>query len=126
MPVRLNMAARNCLADAITNMTYGSVKIYTGTQPAGGADATATGTLLCTFSDVQFGTVSSGQASVTDLPKKVTVAATGTAGWGRYDGVPIDGTAGLLSTHNFTLSEVDLVVGMSVSLLSAQLSMPGE
>lgn len=91
MPLRLSDAARNAkvnaavdLLDVGTGTAGGTIKIYTGSQPATPATA-ASGTLLATvvLSATAFGAASGGSASLTD-PASVNAVATGTAGWARF------------------------------------------
>lgn len=85
MSIRLATTARNVSADAVVDLIdagagAGTVKIYTGSQPADG-DTEAAGSLLATvsFADPAFGAASSGVATATD-PAGVTATGTGTAG----------------------------------------------
>lgn len=86
MTTRYNDALRNVGADAIADQfDGGTIKIYTGSQPAGAGDATAE-TLLCTV-DIPtpaFGNAAGGVASKTGTWVGVAVA-TGTAGWFRME-----------------------------------------
>lgn len=84
MGIRLSTAARNAAADAVVDLIdggagAGTVKIYTGAQPATGNDE-GSGTLLATvsFADPAFSAASTGVASATD-PASVSIVATGTA-----------------------------------------------
>lgn len=84
MAIRLSTAARNAAADAVVDLVdagagAGTLKIYTGAQPANG-DTEGSGTLLATvtFADPAFGAASGGTATATD-PAAVTAVGTGTA-----------------------------------------------
>lgn len=84
MGIRLSTAARNAAADAVVDLIdagagAGTVKIYTGAQPATGNDE-GSGTLLATvsFADPAFGAAATGVATATD-PASVSIVATGTA-----------------------------------------------
>ena len=134
MAVRLSTAARNASTDAVVDLidagaAAGTIKIYSGSQPASANDA-ATGTLLATvaLADPAFGAASSGAASGTD-PAAATASATGTAGWFRvadsngatvFDGsVTATGGGG-----DMQLSSVSLTSGGSVDLSSLSYTTP--
>jgi len=82
---RLATIARNAAANAVVDLidagaAAGTLKIYSGTQPATPNDTPA-GTLLATmtWADPAFGNAATGVATATD-PVAVTGAAAGTAG----------------------------------------------
>lgn len=84
MSIRLSTIARNAAADAVVDLVDagagpGTLKIYTGAQPADG-DTEATGTLLVSipFDDPAFAAASGGTAAASD-PDPVTAVASGTA-----------------------------------------------
>lgn len=100
MAFRLAVSTQNRACNSIvqtpdqgsTNAT-GSIKVYTGTQPATPA-TTASGTLLATvlLNNPSYGSSSSGQATLVTSPAvSGSVVATGTAGWFRV--LDRDGTA---------------------------------
>jgi len=129
MPLRLATGARNAAVDAITGLvgSTGTLKIYSGAQPATPADA-ATGTLLATVSLGAWAAGSSGTATGAD-PASVNAVATGTAGWFRaassggtvvFDGdVTATGAGGVMQ-----LSSTSLVSGGAVDLTAVSLTMP--
>lgn len=134
MATRLPAATRNALAQQVQVLTdagpaAGTLKIYSGTQPATG-DTAATGTLLATVTlgDPSFGTASSGTLTGAD-PAAVTAVAAGTAGWFRvqdstganvWDGaVTATGGGGELQLATTTIS-----VGLSVDITSLSVTMP--
>lgn len=134
MATRLTTAARNASTDSVVDLVdagtgAGTLKIYTGSQPASANDA-ATGTLLATvtFADPAFGASASGTAAATD-PAPVTGAATGTAGWFRvadsagttvFDGsVTATGGGG-----DLTLSSTSISTGISVDLTAFSYTTP--
>lgn len=88
MPTRITDAAQNAAVNAVTVLTdaaaaAGTLKIYTGTQPADADDA-PTGTLLATFtlSDPAFAAAVAGSAALDVTPPVTTTgAAAGTAGY---------------------------------------------
>lgn len=91
MPLRLSDSVRNAKVaaavaklDVGTGTTGGTIKLYTGAQPASPATA-ASGTLLATIvlPNPAFGAPATGVASMGD-PASVNAVATGTAGWARF------------------------------------------
>lgn len=91
MPLRLSDSTRNAkvnaavdLLDVGTGTAGGTIKIYTGSQPATPATS-ASGTLLATvvLPNPAFGSASSGSATMGD-PASVNAVASGTAGWARF------------------------------------------
>jgi len=134
MAIRPSTAARNAMVNAVTALIdadagAGTLKIFTGSQPANG-DAAETGTLLATvnLTDPSFGAASSGTANAGD-PPAVTGVAAGTAGWFRiedasgdnvYDGsVTATGGGGDLQLATTTIS-----VGVQVDITALSLSAP--
>lgn len=129
MTVRLPAASRNASTDGVVGRLNagagpGTIKIYTGSQPASAGDA-ATGTLLATvtLADPAFGAAVSGAATLTD-PASVNAVASGTAGWFRaadsdgntvFDGsITAPGGAGDLTLSNTAITSggpVDLTGG---------------
>jgi len=82
--MKLNTSMRNTKVDAITaQLAGGTMKIYTGAQPASPNDA-ASGTLLCTINipDPAFGAAAAAVASKSGVWSGLGVAD-GTAGWAR-------------------------------------------
>lgn len=86
MTTRLPDASQQAAADAVVDRTdaggAGSLKIYTGSQPAD-ADNTPAGTLLVTIAlaATAYGSAnSSGTAALASTPRTGTAVATGTAG----------------------------------------------
>lgn len=135
MATRISTTARNAAVAAIAALAdadagAGTLKIYTGSQPAS-ADTAPSGTLLATFtlSDPAFGSPASGVVTLQGLPLSTTGAAAGTAGWGRLadqsgdsvqDGaVTATGGGGEIQLNSTTIS-----VGVSVQLTSGTLTMP--
>lgn len=124
MTLSSNAAMRNKACDArVDALDLGAgnatLKVYTGSKPAGGG--AATGTLLATFTlnKPAFGSASSGAAAL-DVSgiSAASAAADGTAGWFRFassDGTYVlDGTI----TTDITLSDTTLVTSQSVTLSS--------
>lgn len=134
MPLRLADATRNAKVNAAVDLLdagagAGTLKIYSGAQPATPATA-ASGTLLATvtLADPAFGNAASGAASGTD-PASVNAVATGTAGWFRaadstgavvFDGdVTATGGGGVM-----TLSSTSLTSGSPVDITSLTYTQP--
>lgn len=132
--LRLATAARNAAADGVVDLIdagagAGTVKIYTGSQPASANDA-ETGTLLATITlaDPAFGAAASGVASATD-PASVNAVATGTAGWFRVEDSTganvMDGDCTATGGGGtMTLSTTSLVSGSPVDITSFTVTMP--
>lgn len=134
MATRLAAAARNAACDAIVDLVdagsgAGTLKIYTGAQPAT-ADTTETGTLLATVAlvDPAFGAAANGTAAGGD-PAAVNPVASGTAGWFRvedstganvYDGsVTATGGGGDLQLSNTAIGP-----GINVDITSLSFTVP--
>lgn len=134
MAIRLSTATRNAKANAAVDLidagaAAGTIKIYSGAQPAS-ADTAASGTLLATFtlSDPAFGNAVDGTATASAIAD-VLAAADGTAGWFRtadsngatvHDGsVTATGGGG-----DMELNTTTLVTGVSVSITSYTYTQP--
>jgi hypothetical protein len=132
--IRLSTASRNAAAKAIGDLVdagtgAGTLKIYSGAQPATG-DTAESGTLLATvlFADPGFAAPSSGTINATD-PAAVTGVAAGTAGWFRvedsagnnvYDGsVTATGGGG-----DLTLATTTISIGVTVDITALSITMP--
>lgn len=108
----------------------GTIKIYTGTQPAT-PDTAPTGTLLATVTliDPSFSTASSGTITGGD-PAAVNPVASGSAGWFRvadsagnavYDGaVTATGGGGELQLSNIAIGP-----GINVDITALSFTQPG-
>jgi hypothetical protein len=130
----ISTAARNAACDAIVDLIdggagAGTVKIYTGTQPAGPGTAVGAqvllGTLTC--SDPAFGAASSGVATASAITSDTSADATGTAAWFRVldsNAVAIiDGSVGT-ATADMILDSVSIVAGGTISITSWTITMP--
>jgi len=88
MAYKLSTTARNAACDAVTakiNVSApGTLKIYTGAQPANPQTA-VTGTLLATltFSTTSFGAAVAGVATANAITEDSSADATNTAGYAR-------------------------------------------
>lgn len=135
MATRLATATRNAACDATVDLLdggtgAGTIKIYTGTQPATAND-TATGTLLATITlaDPAFGAASTGAATLAGTPLSATAVAAGTAGWARFadsngatvlDGsVTATGGGGQIELATTTIS-----TGVTVQITYGTVTMP--
>lgn len=141
MTVRINTAARNALADAVTALidggsSAGKLRIYTGSQPAG-PGTSPSGTLLVeiAFSDPSFGAASTGTITADITPALTgTGVAAGTAGYFRLvDSTEAAGTGlGVLDGSvtatggggDMELSTTTVSVGLTVTITSLTITMP--
>lgn len=134
MASRVPDAVRNAMVDAVVDRLdagsgAGTVKIYTGSQPADADDAPS-GTLLCTLTlgDPAFGSAASGVATANAVAA-VAAAATGTAGWFRAadsDGNKVlDGSVTATGGGgDMTLNTVSVVSGVDVQITSWTVTQP--
>lgn len=135
MAIRLATATVNAKCDAAVDRidggpAAGTIKIYTGTQPATANDS-ASGTLLATFTlaDPAFSAASAGVATLLGTPRTTTGAAAGTAGWFRaadstgatvFDGsITTSGGGGQLILNTTTVS-----VGVQVEITGGSYTQP--
>lgn len=135
MAVRLSTAVVNAMCDAAVDYVdagagVGTIKVYTGSQPATANDA-VTGTLLATFNcqDPAFGSATAGVATLAGTPLTTTGLAAGTAGYFRcatstpgsvFDGsVTATGGGGQLELNTTTIS-----VGVTAEVTSGTFTMP--
>ena len=86
MSLRLSTAVRNAACNAIVDTIdqgtgAGSIKFYTGAQPAAVSD-NPSGTLLgtCPFSDPAFGNAATGVATANSITRDTSADNSGTAG----------------------------------------------
>jgi hypothetical protein len=129
MAWRLATSARNAAADAIGTLVdagpaAGTLKIYTGTQPAT-PNTAATGTLLATVTlvDPAFGAAATGVKTLAD-PPAATGVGDGTAGWFRIadstGAAVVDGAVG----SELTLSTNTISIGVTVDITGGTMTMP--
>ena len=130
----VSTAARNAMCDALVDLidggtAAGTMKMYTGTQPAGPGTGIGTQTLLATltYSDPAFGSAATGVATASAISDDTSADATGTAAWFRnadsagtavYDGEL--GTSG--SDINF--NTLSWTAGDAVSVTSFTVTVP--
>lgn len=132
MTIKIPAATRNAMLDLLVDKAdagaaAGTIKMYTGAQPAN-ADAAATGTLLATFTlaDPAFAAAASGSVALDADPALTTTAvASGTAGWARVadsDGLTVfDGSVGT-SAADFIVASTTVATGQNLSLNSGSLA----
>jgi len=121
----------NLVVDALdAGAAAGTVKIYTGSQPASANDA-ASGTLLVTItcSNPAFGASASGTATASAIAA-VNASVTGTAGWFRAadsNGLTVmDGTCTATGGGGeMELSTLSLVSGVPVDITDWTVTAPG-
>lgn len=107
----------------------GTIKIYTGTQPAGPGTAVGAQVLLgtLTLSDPSFPAGSTGVITASAITSDTTADATGTATWFRaLDSnavAVIDGSVGT-SAADMILDSVSIVAGGTIALTSWTITMP--
>lgn len=135
MATRLPTATRNAVANAIVDALdagagAGTIKIYTGSQPASANDA-ASGTLLgtLTLSDPAFGNASSGSATAGPITGDTTADATGTAGWFRAadstGATVIDGSVSATGGGgDLQLDSVSIIAGGTINVTSWVVTAP--
>lgn len=116
-------AAANAAADAMAALCNGgTLRIYSGTQPASAATA-ASGTLLAelTLGSPAFGSASNGVATANAITGDTSADATGTAGWFRVrnsSGTAVfDGEVGT-SGADLNLSSTSIQSGAEVNVTS--------
>lgn len=135
MATRLPTATRNASCDAVVDLfdggpAAGTIKIYTGSQPASANDA-ASGTLLATITlaDPAFGASSTGVATMAGTPLSGTGVAAGTAGWARFadstGATVLDGSVTVTgSGGQIELSSTTIAIGTTVTITSGIVTMP--
>jgi hypothetical protein len=138
MATKLATATRTAACDAIVDLTdggagAGTIKIYTGSQPAT-ANTAVTGTLLATFTlnDPAFDAAASGVAALDISPViSTTGVAAGDAGYFRLEdstgadildgSVTATGGGGQLTINTVTVS-----VGVDLTITSLTVTVPAE
>lgn len=134
--LRLSTAAQQAAADAIVDLIdadagAGTLKIYSGAQPASANDAVA-GTLLAvlTFTTTAFGSADvAGTAAAATITGDSSADETGTATWARIednsgDNV-FDCNVGEAADDAFiTLGETDIIAGGGVNVTAFNITMP--
>ena len=137
MTVRISTAARNAMVGAIAALVdggsgAGKLRVYTGSQPAGGPGSAATGTLLLeiTLNDPAFDAAASGSAALDVSPAlSGTGVADGTAGWARIldsaNTAVVDGSVTATGGGgDITVSTTAISTGLTVNLTGLTLTQP--
>lgn len=135
MPTRLSATGRNAAANAIRDLIdagsgAGTLRVYTGTQPATpqtGASGTLLGTL--TFSDPCAPNASVGVVTFSAITQDSAADAGGAAGWARLADsagnavidVEVSATGG---GGALQLNTVTIVAGGPITVTSLTLTMP--
>lgn len=133
MALRLGTTVRNNACNAIVDTidqgsAAGTLKIYTGAQPAGVSD-NPSGTLLgtCTFSDPAFGNAATGVATASAITSDTSADNSGTAGHGAIfdsDVNPLmDMTCGL-GSGDINFDNNVIVAGGTIAISSMTLTVP--
>lgn len=133
MTMRIKESVRNSMLNQIkaavdAGAGAGTIELRTGAQPAN-ADASATGTLLATFTltDPSFDNASAGSLALDADPDLTTTAvATGTAGWARVkdsDGNTVFDGAVATSGQEFTITSTSITNGQTVTLTVGAVNM---
>lgn len=134
MTIKISTAARNAACDAVVDLldggpSFGTIKIYDGTQPAGPGTAITTQVLLATFTleDPAFGSASTGVATLDTTPiLSTTGLAASTATWFRAADstgtAVLDGSAGTSGT-DLILNTATISVGVTVECSAGTITM---
>ncbi len=133
MALRLGTTPRNAACNAIVDTIdqgagAGTLKIYTGAQPAAVSD-NPSGTLLgtCTFSDPAFGNAATGVATASAITSDTSADNSGTAGHGAIfdsDSNPLmDMTCGL-GSGDINFDNNVIVAGGTIAISSMTLTVP--
>lgn len=128
MALRKNTALRNAQADALGPMfNAGTLKIYTGAQPASANDA-ASGSLLATIviPATAFGAAASGIIAKNGTWSAVATG-TGTAGWARMassDGLKIMDFLCAESAADLIIDNDAVVTGGAVTVTALTITVP--
>jgi hypothetical protein len=130
---QLTAAGRNAACNGVVDLMdasgSGTIKVYSGTQPATADTALSGNTLLATFtcSATAFGSASSGVATLAGTPLSATAAATGTASFFRAaDGggtTVFDGNVGT-SGCDLNLNTTSITSGNTVQITSGTVTCP--
>lgn len=131
LPTAIRNAVANVIVDALDAGTGpGTIKIYTGSQPASANNA-ATGTLLgtLTLSDPAFGDAANGSAAAGAITGDTSADATGTAGWFRAadsDGTTvIDGSVSATGGGgDLQLDSVSIIAGGTINVTGWTVTAP--
>lgn len=130
--VRLPAATRSALADAYNTLINGgsgpgTIKVYTGTQPATGGGGLSGNTLLgmLTFSDPAASAASSGVLTFSTITSDTSADASGTATWARIadsNGTTVFDCDVSTSGATINLNSVTIVAGDTIAISSFTLT----
>lgn len=135
MATRISAAARSAASDAIVDLIdggagAGTLKIYTGGQPANPATA-ATGVLLgtLTMTDPAFGNAAAGVATAAPITGDTSADASGTAGWARIADSSGNAVLDMAVTASggggdLQLDSVNIVAGGAINVTALTVTMP--
>lgn len=135
MATRIPGNAQNAAVDAVVDRIdagagAGTLKIYTGAQPADADDAES-GSLLATFTlaDPAYGAAAAGAAALSGTPRTVAASGTGTAGWFRIEdstGVNcLDGSVTATGGGgDLELDNTSIASGQDVTITALPVSIP--
>lgn len=135
MTIKISSAARTGMCDLLVDLLdagagAGTIKVYTGSQPAGPDTAIGAQTLLATFTlaDPAFGAAATGAAALDASPVLSTSGvAAGTAAWARAadsDGNAVfDGSVGTSGT-DFIVNTTTVSVGLTLEMSAGTITVP--
>jgi hypothetical protein len=130
MAIRINDTMRSQIVDAgiIGGLgTSGILKVYGGTQPSVGGEATTQG-IIVQIDGISWSPATNGTSLITGT-KTGTAGTAGTAAWARLSGTDgtsyvVDGNCGTAATSNFVIDAVAIDSTSIVSLTAATLIQP--
>jgi hypothetical protein len=134
MTIKISTAARNAACDAVVDLldggaSFGKIRIYDGSQPAGPGTAIGAQVLLAEFTleDPAFGSAATGVATLDATPVLTTTGvAAGTATWFRAldsnNLAVFDGSAGTSGT-DLILNTATVSVGVNLECSAGTITM---
>lgn len=130
MALRLNDPLRTKIVDdGIVGYlgTSAILKVYGGTQPGTGGEATTQG-IIVQIGSISWGAASNGTASISGAPSG-TCGTAGTATWARLSdssgtAYVIDGNCGTASTCDYVITAIAIDADEVVSLTAAAIVQP--
>lgn len=131
--VRIAVAVRNAMMSALSTAVdagpaAGTIKIYTGTQPANGDAALSGNTLLGTLTCTDpVGSVATGTLTFSAITQDASADATGTATWARIQdstGANVADVDVGTSGTTIVLNTTSIVIGGPIQITSGTISIP--
>jgi hypothetical protein len=130
MAIKINDALRSQIVDSgiVGGLgTSGILKVYGGTQPETGGEATTQG-IIVEIGGVSWSASSNGTALIAGN-KAGTAGTDGTAAWARLSdssgtSFVVDGNCGTASTNNFVIDTAEIVTSAVVTLTAATIVQP--